>query len=376
MKLVRGVANTMIRRGLPHLEDASPETIRSAFQYLRWLAVRCGVPLPKEVDDRFLRNAVGIIGRAAIDTPYGHPLQFECPLIITLAVSDYCPFACTNCYSNSGRTSTSENAADGVHLIFEKVANSTTPFVLITGGEPLASQSTRPGVQALLDAGKWVQISTNASIASYIDIAERYPTTLNFVLPIWGRRERHNEIRGHQSFERVERNLGLLNKCGLRGQLLIVLADDDLGVFEDVSRLVQKFAVSLTRVIRKVKVGRRDEMGPEMSPRFAYALKRQARRLRRYLPFVLVDIPELRSRRRGTLMQSVVGIPRYESCAAGNWMMHIDSSGAAFPCYTFEASGRSRVSSALSIFDQWRRVQLDRRDLGNGDICVGEAQSA
>jgi hypothetical protein len=154
-----------------------------------------------------------------------------------------------------------------------------------------------------------------------------------------------------------------------------VLADDDLRVFEEVAGLVENFDVAVIRVIRKIRVGRHDDVGPEISPQFAFAVRQQARRLRRHVPFVLVDIPELRRRRGGTLMRSVAGIPRYGSCAAGNWMMHIDSGGAAFPCYTFEASGRSRVASTLSIFDQWQRVQSNRAGLGNGDICVGEAQS-
>jgi MoaA/NifB/PqqE/SkfB family radical SAM enzyme len=330
--------------------------------------------LADEVDERFLRDFFYIVARAMIDTPYGQPLQFEYPLLATVAVSNYCPFACSNCYSNSDQSPTNENSNEAIRLVFEKVANCMTPLVFITGGEPLAARSTRPGVQKLLEAGKWVFISTNASIATYLDIAERHSTALQFVLPIWGKRERHDELRGYRSFERVEHNLELLNKRGLRGQLLVVLADDELSVFEDVSRLVRRFAISLIRVIRKVRVGRRDDSGPEISAGFVYALTRQVRLLRRHVP-VFIDIPELRRQPPGTLMQSIFGIPRYSSCAAGNWMMHIDGSGTAFPCYTFEPSGRCRVSSTMSIFDQWRYIQQNRANLSNSDICVGEAQA-
>jgi MoaA/NifB/PqqE/SkfB family radical SAM enzyme len=372
MQLVRGVVNAMLSRGLPHLKEAPPETVRTAYEYLRRIGLRCGFPMPEELDDRFLRNAFSLVARAVINTPYGQPLQLESPLIITLSVSDYCPFACTNCYSNSGQTSTNERPADGVQPIFEKVADSTTPFVLITGGEPLATQSTRPGVLALLDAGKRVLISTNASIATYLDIAERYPTTLTFVLPIWGTRKRHDELRGHRSFERVEQNLELLNRRGLRGHLMVVLADDSFSVFEDVLRLVQKLEVSIVRVVRKIRVGRRDDIAIEVSSGFEQALRQRTRQLRRYVPHVLIDIPELRRRRPLKAIQSVLGIRDYGSCAAGRWMMHIDSRGAAFPCYTFEPSGRHHVPSTLSIFDQWRLIQLASSDLGSGNICIGE----
>jgi MoaA/NifB/PqqE/SkfB family radical SAM enzyme len=375
MRVVRQIATTLLDRGLPYLEDASPRTICNAYEYFRWIGLRWGLPLPEIVDARFLRNAVSMVARALIDTPYGHPLRFEFPLIITLSISDYCPFACTNCYSNSGHIFADEPATDGVEATFEKVANSTTPFVLITGGEPLASQRTHPGVLTLLKAGKWVLLSTNASIASYLDVAERYPSTFTFLLPIWGRRERHNELRGQRSFERVEQNLELLNRRGLHAYLLVVLGDADLGVFEDVLKLVQQFAVSAIRVNRKVHVGRHDNVGPEISDSFVFELRKQARELRRHVPFFFIDIPELRHHPSRTLVRSVLGIPQYESCAAGNWMMHIDSRGSAFPCYTFEPSGKCRVPSNLSLFDQWQRVQEARTELGNGDICVGEAQS-
>ena len=93
------------------------------------------------------------------------------------------------------------------------------------------------------------------------------------------------------------------------------------------------------------------------------------------MPNVLVDIPELRCERRGAIMKTVLGIPHYSSCAAGNWMMHIDSNGSAYPCYTFESSKKACVDSTLSVEDQWRLIKGRRAELGNGDICVGEALS-
>jgi len=46
MRLVRDVANSVVRRGLPYLEDAPPQAITGAYQYLRWMGTRFGLPLP------------------------------------------------------------------------------------------------------------------------------------------------------------------------------------------------------------------------------------------------------------------------------------------------------------------------------------------
>ena len=91
-----------------------------------------------------------------------------------------------------------------------------TPFVLLTGGEPLADPMLISGLTILLDAGKMVYVATNASIDRYLPLAERYRQRLAFLFSIWGARVSHNERRGANSFERVERNCRSLSAQGQR----------------------------------------------------------------------------------------------------------------------------------------------------------------
>jgi MoaA/NifB/PqqE/SkfB family radical SAM enzyme len=374
VRFLRNSANNLLRATLPDLQEADSKTVGAAFGWARWLAARVGMPLPKHIDETIIRNIADIVGRAVIDTEYGQPLRFESPLFVTLAASDYCPFACANCYSRSGGGRGA--ASPGTNLAtFEKVARSRAPFVLITGGEPLAAPDIRDGLEVLLDAGKLVRVSTNAFVGTLLDLAEGFRSTLSFVLPIWGTRKRHDELRGARSFERVERNLEALNSRALPAHLLVVVPDNDLSLFDDVNVLRQRYRISTIRVSRKVRVGRLDDAKAPLSSDFCRRLIDQVRRLQRRGASVLLDIPELRGSRGDLLIQKLLGIPHYQSCSAGNWMMHFDHDGAAYPCFTFEGEGRFRVEAGLSLNDQWRRVKEVRAALGRGDACVGESHA-
>jgi hypothetical protein len=54
--------------------------------------------------------------------------------------------------------------------------------------------------------------------------------------------------------------------------------------------------------------------------------------------------------------------------------MHVDSGGAAYPCFTFEGNGRFGVEPNESLDKQWLRVQGIRSTLAD-DACVGEANA-
>ena len=95
--------------------------------------------------------------------------------------------------------------------IFAKVAATKTPIVIISGGEPLVADGLKECLKLLLDSGKFLFVSTNALVEDYLDLAQEHKENLRFILPVWGDRKRHNARRGINSFERVERNLTLLD---------------------------------------------------------------------------------------------------------------------------------------------------------------------
>jgi MoaA/NifB/PqqE/SkfB family radical SAM enzyme len=375
VKLIREFVDSVLQRTLPHLQDASPEQIRTAYGFLSSVVKTLGIPMPRELDSRFVTNFASIVARALINTPYGRPLELDCPLVVTLSVTAFCPFSCTNCYSDSRNLLPDQRALDRTRLSIEKILLSQIPIVVITGGEPLSTPITRSCVAAAADAGKWVFVSTNASIENHLELIDRYSNNLVFVLPIWGRREQHNKLRGARSFERVERNLELLNSRGQRGHLFVVLSETDLGIFDEVDRLVRKFAIAHVRVVRKIGVGRQSRSAIELDSVIVQALRSRLRSLKPFVEWIMVDIPELRDHRNKSALQSILGIPSYTSCAAGRWMMHLDSSGGAYSCFSVEGTGARSVASGLTISEQWQQVKGEVQYLSKGEMCIGESAS-
>jgi MoaA/NifB/PqqE/SkfB family radical SAM enzyme len=373
LRFLRSIANHALRDALEDLSNASEPTVERAYGWVRRIAVALGLPIPADVDAMVLRNLAQTVGGAIVATEYGAPLRFEQPLVATLAVSGYCPFACANCYANS-LAALSTAAASNDTDNFVRVASTKIPFVVLTGGEPLADPRLSTGLATLLDAGKMVYLATNASIDHYLPLAERYRRRLAFLFSIWGTRQRHNERRGENSFERVERNCRSLSAKGLRANLLVVLADNDLSVFADVRELLRSWQIASVRVIRKLEVGRLEAQRFEPTPDWLHHAQLEIAGLRAFCSTVVADIPELRRRqRRSSIAQRALGIPSFETCAAGAWMIHLESSGAAYPCYVFESSGSTRIPAGLSIDEQWLAVREARRSLPTSADCVGEA---
>lgn len=375
MRLLRQATNAFLRYALAKLVVAPGDAIDGAFHCMRWVLKRLGMELPSPfIDEAVLKTFAEVMGRAIIDTEYGLPLRFQTPLIVTLATTAYCPFACTNCYSDSGDDRRAEMAGYSIRL-FEMVAQSKVPFVLLTGGEPLAATVIREGLEILLSAGKLVYVSTNASINRALDLGARYSSRLAFVLPIWGARDVHNQRRGTGSFERLEANVAALAAHGLNIHLLVVLCDSDLAVFDTLCDLATRYPITTIRINRKVRIGRFDGGTVQISPDFAQALRRQIERLARLAAHVIIDVPEFRRARHRRLVQKLLGIPDFGSCSAGAWMMHLDAEAVAYPCFTFEGTSRFGIKPQPSFAAQWSLVQDIRFPLGDDDVCIGESNA-
>ena len=323
------------------------------------------------MDHRVLTDMIELITDALRRTPYGRPLEFEYPLIISVSASNYCPFACSNCYSNAGVSSAQGRTHD--HLqIFAKVAASKTPFVIVSGGEPLVAEGIEDCLKLLLDSGKLVFLSTNALLEKHLGLARQNDGRLIFILPVWGNRKRHNAKRGANSFERVEQNLAVLNAAGLKPHVLIVLSDTDFSVFEDVERLARSHRIEAVTISRRIDVGRVETAPIEFSQDHWRQLQIWQKKLQWRVGLVVCDLPEMHGRKSSGRMQRMLGLPPHEGCSAGNWMMHIDDAGQGYPCFSFEGQRDQSVAAELPIVEQWKEIRGLRTRFPVGALCVAE----
>ena len=371
MRLLRQVANSILRRGLSLLDDAPPAAKERALRSIVQMLAPLDFPLIQERNPEALLGAVRIMAEAVSTTPYGEPLRYPTPLVITVGSTTSCPFPCANCYSNSTDSHTAQHASP---QLFQRIAGSAAPFVMIGGGEPLATPNIGGLVQLLLDAGKVVYFSTNASLTPIIDQIARHKGQLVPFLSVWGAKEEHDRQRGRGSYDRLARNLETLNGVDARGNLLVVLSSSDLSIFDTIADLVSKSSVRTVLVTRKLFAGRTAGEPFNPSPQVLKNIIDRIRSIQPHVVQVSVDIPELGALklRRPPRFQRLLGIPAPTECSAGNWTMHLDSTGQGYPCFSLEASKELGIGADLEIADQWKKVARLRRTLGSSAPCLGE----
>jgi MoaA/NifB/PqqE/SkfB family radical SAM enzyme len=371
MRIARNVINALFLRTSDRLSSLSPLEAVDVIEMLRPFAALAGRPLVEPMDPRVLTGMIEIITDALCRTPYGRPLEFKYPLIISVSASSYCPFACSNCYSNAGIASARGQTHSRLQ-IFAKVAASKTPFVIVSGGEPLVAEGIEDCLKLLLDSGKFVYLSTNALVEKHLGLARQYDDRLRFVLPVWGNRERHNASRGANSFERVEQNMAVLNAAGLKPHVHVVLSDADFSVFKDVERLACSHAIEAITIGRRIDVGRIETTPVEFSQNLWRQLEFWQKKLKRLVRLVVCDLPEMQGRKSSGPMQRMLGLPAGEGCSAGNWMMHIDDTGQGYPCFSFEGQRDQSVAAELPITEQWKEIRELRARFPVGALCAAE----
>jgi MoaA/NifB/PqqE/SkfB family radical SAM enzyme len=374
MRAARNIVNSLFSVTASHLAALSPSVGADVYKAVRSFTAFMGRPLPEELDPRVVHGTIELIADGLRRTPYGSPLELEYPLFITLSAQSYCPFACTNCYSNSGVAKARGRTDDRMQL-FAKVAAARTPFVIVSGGEPLVAEGIEDGLELLVDSGKFVWVSTNALVDKYVEFARRNEGSLCFILPVWGNRERHNSRRGVNSFERVERNLQMLNAAGQKANILVVLADDDFSVFDDVERLLRTYRVDVVTITRRIDTGR-VEVGPfELGPDQRRRLELWQKTLKPHVRMVVCDLPEMQEAKGSSRMQRMLGLPSHNGCSAGNWMMHIDDAGQGYACFSFEGQQDQSIAGHVSIAEQWRAVRDLRAEFPTGALCVEKSRA-
>ena len=375
MRWVRSGLNAGLQALLPLLDRVPAEYVGRSFRGVHWVLARAGLPLPESIDPRLVRSTIRIVAESVVRTPYGQPLAFQEPLLVTLSSSTYCPFRCVNCYSNASAHGGTDAVPDAPRPWIDELAQSDVPFVFLTGGEPLADPRIEATAETLLAAGKWVYVSSNASIARLLALNRRYPHSLYFYLPLWGTPARHDELRGVGSYRRLCDNLRLLSDAGLAGNLLVPMSSADLGVIDTAAELAASHRISMVRINRKVSVGREGGDTVDATPAFLQALGRSLAPLKKRVDAVSLDLPETRRGARHPALLRALGIAAPRGCAAGSWMMHVDHRGHTYPCYAFEGSLSGTDATVGSLRERWRGLQQDMAGLGYAHACIGEAHA-
>src|SRR5208282_3542751 len=305
MRAARSMFNSLFSTAAASITALPPSAVSQVYGMAESIANFVGRPLPERLAPGVLQGTLSLLSDALRRTPYGFPLEWAYPLAISLSSSSYCPFACSNCYSNSGVARERGQEHDRMQ-VFAKVAATKTPIVIISGGEPLVADGLKECLKLLLDSGKFILISTNALVDSYLEVARENLGSLYFILPVWGDRKRHNARRGTNSFERVEKNLALLNTVGQKPYIFVVLPDHDLTIFEDVERLTQSHTVDTITIGRRIDAGRVEAAPLNFDPGHLRKIRCWQKRLQKHVRLVVCDLPGMKDK-KALLFQRLLG---------------------------------------------------------------------
>ena len=308
------------------------------------------------------------------NSDYRKPLKFKHPLIATVAISNYCTHKCRVCYSNSFQTKNNQTIS---MEFMEQLATTPTPFIIITGGEPLDEPKINDLIAPLLKRGKGLYIATNGRVSAISKTLHMYPHQITILQSVWGRPKYHDAVKGLGSFERIIQNARDLKRYNNRLSLLYVLDGNNLNDIAVLDSLADQIPYHRIIITRKIGVGRRQN-NPLQSSISIAEIKECVSRLAIPTKNITYDLPEAQGCiKTNWVANELFGIPPLTSCGAGNWMIHFDMNGNAYPCFAFQGRGKlDRIAAAEPTDNQWlntTQLSAQLRDSSPGKHCIAES---
>jgi len=142
--------------------------------------------------------------------------EYWVPVLAALEITQRCNLECRHCYVDATIESRIEPNESQWICIMERFAHEGTPFLFLSGGEPLIHPGFRNILKQASKLFSSVHIATNGLAISrkIVGYLEQY-SNLAFQISMDGVGETHNWFRKHdQSFQRVRSAIELLSRSG------------------------------------------------------------------------------------------------------------------------------------------------------------------
>lgn len=268
------------------------------------------------------------------------------PVILNWAVTGRCNLRCKHCYGSYGRVQNEELSFEEARKLVDAAASLGTKRITLEGGEPLVRQDICELIEYIHSKGIEMSLCTNGVLLE--KYAERIKDKIDLVvLSLDGMEERHDELRGKQSFKAVMNAAEVAVKNKLRLLFFTCLIDENINDIDFVLQAAagKKGSSAFNIVVSKLS-GEKDRTALQKASsekiRGAVAhiieLKKkglpvfyseQNFRQALYWPnfdkerLYAKDIAALKAEERKTL------IP----CQAGRHFCYVESGGGVYPCY-------------------------------------------
>lgn len=96
MRTARRIANWVLSSGLSALDALPPEMGDRIVRSISGTLSPFQFALLQATNSNTILNGLRLLAEAILQTPYGEPLRYPAPFLITLGTSSYCPHSCVN----------------------------------------------------------------------------------------------------------------------------------------------------------------------------------------------------------------------------------------------------------------------------------------
>jgi MoaA/NifB/PqqE/SkfB family radical SAM enzyme len=315
-----------------------------------------------------------ILFKSIAVTPYGQYLSLELPFIVTLSITDMCPFYCRFCFSSKKNSPPTHVSLD----LVRNLASSRIPTFVLSGGEPMQHPKIQRIVEIFIASNKNLYIATHAPKSLLEPLAHLSGEKLTFILSIWGDNKTHDFYRGEGSFKRTIENAISLSKWKSRLAINFVLCEENPGLLNTLEAILNSISIYRVFITRPIFTDRASADLCSHSIGNIGSLFRRCKAIEQKTKVrISISIPEASIKVTQnlylTLLSKAIGIPGIISkCAAGNWMMHVDSAGYFYPCLAFESKTAFGNLKDMDLQTAWKILKKETTTIGQSRSCPAE----
>lgn len=374
MRIARSLVNLLLLQLLKGSEPNYRKIDLTVLKVVSELMQGLGISNIELIKEPCFLDSMYLLAKSIIETPYGHPLKFSWPLVVSISVTDKCSFNCNYCYSDSVRYP--DNPKTISLELIKKLIRTPIPHFLITGGEPMEYENIPQVINEILGAHKNLNLATNASLKKIEPLIQTYPGQLTVLVSVWGNEAVHDSLRGSGSFDRTIKRINYLSSVPAYCSLNCLISDPAMTCLDALEHIINPNNIYRIFITRAIETGRfpkssivwTDELVEELIVKCMYFEKRLGKKL-------FIAIPEVarfsKSSNWRKLYLRLIGLRLPETCGSGFWTMHVDASGECYPCFACETKHSYGSLLNNSIEQIWQAIQrqTEGRIIG---ICSAE----
>ncbi|MCX5776647.1 MAG: radical SAM protein [Candidatus Firestonebacteria bacterium] len=298
------------------------------------------------------------------------------PVILNWAVTGKCNLRCKHCYGSYGRVQNEELSFEEARKLVDDAAKAGTRRMTLEGGEPLVRPDICELIEYIHSKGIEMSICTNGVLLP--KFAERIKDKIDLVVfSLDGIEERHDDLRGKESFKAVMEAADTAVKYGMRSLFFTCLIDENINDIDFVLKTAaEKKGSSAFNIVVSKLSGEKDRTALQKAPdlKLREAMAKIIGLKKKGLPvfyseqnftqaLLWPDFNKERLYAKDIALLSAKQKKTLIPCQAGRHFCYVESGGNVYPCYQMVGlmqTGNVKTEGFKEAFKQLGRAEYCR----------------